>query len=182
MIDLYRWSLIAGRLPGRTANDVKNYWNTHHKDKEKKITTPTLSFPCKTRSNTESVVVRNKTFCPNEGKITKANIIRPQPQALSKGFCWAQNTEVANSSFVWAQELKSFLDDDIDFPATAQLSSSLVSNEVKVNEHNNNNNSTSCSNDHIMKLMMSDHQEDNYQPYCLADASIWDLFTDHLDS
>ncbi|XP_004288854.1 PREDICTED: transcription factor MYB114-like [Fragaria vesca subsp. vesca] len=22
-----RWSLIAGRLPGRTTNDVKNFWN-----------------------------------------------------------------------------------------------------------------------------------------------------------
>ncbi|KAJ6867811.1 transcription factor MYB1-like [Populus alba x Populus x berolinensis] len=28
-----RWSLIAGRLPGRTANDVKNYWNTNLRKK-----------------------------------------------------------------------------------------------------------------------------------------------------
>ncbi|PNX72265.1 MYB transcription factor an2 [Trifolium pratense] len=30
---LNRWSLIAGRLPGRTSNDVKNYWYTHLKKK-----------------------------------------------------------------------------------------------------------------------------------------------------
>ncbi|KAI6683489.1 hypothetical protein NL676_029402 [Syzygium grande] len=28
-----RWSLIAGRLPGRTDNEVKNYWNTHLRKK-----------------------------------------------------------------------------------------------------------------------------------------------------
>nr|XP_007139538.1 hypothetical protein PHAVU_008G038400g [Phaseolus vulgaris]ESW11532.1 hypothetical protein PHAVU_008G038400g [Phaseolus vulgaris] len=28
-----RWSLIAGRLPGRTSNDVKNYWNTYTRRK-----------------------------------------------------------------------------------------------------------------------------------------------------
>ncbi|XP_038725301.1 transcription factor WER-like [Tripterygium wilfordii] len=38
-----RWSLIAGRLPGRTDNEIKNYWNSHLSRKMNEDKTPLTS-------------------------------------------------------------------------------------------------------------------------------------------
>ncbi|OIW15668.1 hypothetical protein TanjilG_09606 [Lupinus angustifolius] len=59
-----RWSLIAGRLPGRTANDVKNYWNTHIRKK--------------TSSQNEDISAR-----PMDIVMEPHVIIKPQPRKIS---------------------------------------------------------------------------------------------------
>ncbi|KAF1859828.1 hypothetical protein Lal_00028010, partial [Lupinus albus] len=64
-----RWSLIAGRLPERTPNDVKNYWNSYIKKK--------LS------SNKEDVNAR-----PKERVIEPHIVIKPQPRTISRTSPW----------------------------------------------------------------------------------------------
>ncbi|KAI5595328.1 hypothetical protein BDE02_03G131300 [Populus trichocarpa] len=51
-----RWSLIAGRLPGRTDNEIKNYWNSH------------LSKRLQVRSN------KNGSKCMKESADRKRNV------------------------------------------------------------------------------------------------------------
>nr|QTO65863.1 R2R3MYB [Tropaeolum majus] len=63
-----RWSLIAGRIPGRTANDVKNYWNT----RVRKTNHHLRNYPHETKS------------------IHKVKAIKPQPQAFKNNNKYSQ--------------------------------------------------------------------------------------------
>ncbi|CAF2188435.1 unnamed protein product, partial [Brassica napus] len=68
-----RWSLIAGRLPGRTANDVKNYWNTHLSKKHEpgcKTQMKKRNIPCSYTTPAQKIDVfkpRPRSFTVNNG-------------------------------------------------------------------------------------------------------------------
>ncbi|KAJ6867809.1 transcription factor MYB1-like [Populus alba x Populus x berolinensis] len=81
------WSLIAGRLPGRTANDVKNYWNTNLR---KKVVSGTREAQTK----------------PEPQAITKPNIVKPRPHKF-KSLCWlgGEGIPFFNGGFQYGYDL-----------------------------------------------------------------------------
>ncbi|XP_061372904.1 transcription factor MYB8-like [Gastrolobium bilobum] len=82
-----RWSLIAGRIPGRTDNEIKNYWNTHLSKKlknqgtdpntHKKLTDPAQEPAAKKKKKNKHKSNKNKGGA--EVKAEKAIVYLPKP-------------------------------------------------------------------------------------------------------
>lgn len=60
-----RWSLIAGRLPGRTDNEIKNYWNTRL---SKKLLPPNQSQP---NLSSQNLNTSSKSPCALQDHVLK---------------------------------------------------------------------------------------------------------------
>ncbi|XP_018830527.1 transcription factor WER-like isoform X2 [Juglans regia] len=113
-----RWSLIAGRVPGRTDNQVKNHWNTHLSKKlgikngKTKVSVSTQSF---SRESVANCIVHSESnpeilTSSCNGESTVETIIEDKSHAV---FSFTSTQEAVtmddNNSSYW------FFNDDLSF-------------------------------------------------------------------
>ncbi|KAJ4910057.1 Transcription repressor MYB6 [Raphanus sativus] len=100
-----KWSLIAGRLPGRTDNEIKNYWNTHIK---RKLLSHGID-PQTHRPVKDNVAVTDAKTASS--RLTTTVIVSPQNDTVEYAFIVKPKTE--NSSDNGASTSSTTTDEDL---------------------------------------------------------------------
>ncbi|MBA0795432.1 hypothetical protein Gohar_006296 [Gossypium harknessii] len=126
-----RWSLIAGRLPGRTDNEIKNYWNCHLSKRllnqgtdpntDKKLSQQATNTRKNISDTSKTFSERPKIHLPKPIRVTKSSFPRNRSFELDNHQCNASTQAGGNpwSDYAYAadhggENMRGFLADDLD--------------------------------------------------------------------
>ncbi|XP_059633203.1 transcription factor MYB123-like [Cornus florida] len=138
-----RWSLIAGRLPGRTDNEIKNFWNTNLR---KRMLQGQKNQNYSTKQQLININLKNKETLTPQTRIQPHPVIRTKAVRCTKVIIpqHLHNYQMFKNNYVPTRELHSLsssslvMEDDssnflVDFNISDLLESDVVNPEFEDN-------------------------------------------------
>lgn len=166
-----RWSLIAGRLPGRTDNEIKNYWNTHLSKKlVSEGTDPNthqkLSQPPAPKENKRKKKQNHKS--KNKSKTEKPKVHLPKPTRVTSFVNLPRNDSFTTASTTVSSSLDHVNNIPWVFSVGDGSSSDFECDQSRIMPNaaaagDDNNTWENIYEEYLQALLKTTDQDQNYQ-------------------
>ncbi|KAL8031432.1 hypothetical protein ABFX02_13G024000 [Erythranthe guttata] len=127
-----KWSAIAARLPGRTDNEIKNYWNTNIRKRLLKMgIDPVTHAPRLDLLDLSSLLMNNSTQLNNISTLVRLQtLVNPEALRVALTLLSSQQNDQNNPLFIYYPNLQQQIQNPVAPPVAIQPNQSSFDNII----------------------------------------------------